>query len=379
MIAGAQAQIPKLSLDEFITEYLPDYRIEKEIQLDGVARDFAVAKDTGDIVALIEKNEKIYIHFLNSKGEKQWEYIVEDKKNLLISSIAYNAKAIVFWQVVEGKVENIVLDNHGDLLFTKELRHEDLRTSPGGSYFYEMFGPHSPDPFGLLIYDRKGNKIEYDRPDFPEKGMYPVFIQDNLFVVCNVTDRKLVFNEIEAGNLKTINEYKYEERAIYSYNVIQQSIYFNDNYVAFGNMRETLVFDHSGNLMGKYPRARLASFINSDELIIGNTARQKNYIKRINIEENRITKDYDYYTLSSMRRDGTLIELRDRFSDIHEFQDFYLVRRVAPRTKEIKTLINDKDNFSVLFGIFEIAEITDDNIFFFSFEDAKLTILEVKR
>ena len=61
-----------ISLDEFIDEYLPDYTLQKRIPLEGIGRAYAVAKDSGDIVAITEIGDQFKVHYFDIEGNLKW-------------------------------------------------------------------------------------------------------------------------------------------------------------------------------------------------------------------------------------------------------------------------------------------------------------------
>jgi len=56
ILSSENIQLQEISLDNFLDDYLPDHKILKRVQMEGICRDFAVAEETGDIVAITEMN-----------------------------------------------------------------------------------------------------------------------------------------------------------------------------------------------------------------------------------------------------------------------------------------------------------------------------------
>src|SRR6056297_218485 len=73
LLLAEEPKVEEISLDDLLTNYLPDYDIIKQIQLEGIGRDFAVAKETGEIVAVTEIGNLFKVYFLDKIGNLQWE------------------------------------------------------------------------------------------------------------------------------------------------------------------------------------------------------------------------------------------------------------------------------------------------------------------
>jgi DNA-binding beta-propeller fold protein YncE len=291
MIAGAQAQIPKLSLDEFITEYLPDYRIEKQIQLDGTARDFAVAKDTGDIVVVTQLDDSFRVYFFDSIGDLIWDKEFDTIGHTLTCRISDDGSYIVVTNYL-SITKNIVLDNLGNILFEKQLNDIELVPTPDGNYFYEKVGGMSDREKGLFIYDLSGNEIKISGFDFSDKKNIRIkFINSSR--IMSYMQNKIILLHFDNGFFKKIWEHelqRYHPFDDYFYSKVKSNI----NCIAvISHTPEGLsyIFDWDGKIVYQDNFYQSFDFINEEEIIFGRRFKKNTLLRKLNT----ITSDYEDY------------------------------------------------------------------------------------
>ena len=207
MLIAENIQLQEITLNEFLTEYQPEYKIEKQIQLEGIGRDFAVAKETGDIIAVTENGASFYLNFFDKQGNKRWSKTFE-KEYYVGCAISQNGETISL-HIGKGEalIRNIIFNEKGDILFEKELKDTYLIPSLNGKYIYKRFGSiYSLPSNGIEIYNLQYKHLKWDYESKFELNSSAVrFINEKecLIYISTKNGDKLAKCEIEKKSIKT--------------------------------------------------------------------------------------------------------------------------------------------------------------------------------
>jgi hypothetical protein len=294
MLLAEDMQLQEISLDEFLNNHLVDYKIEKQIQLEGIGRDFAVAENTGDVVAVTEVDNNYCVYFFDMNGILKWKREFTGKGYEINCLISYNGKAIVIVNYISGFAKNTVLDNLGNLLFEKKLKNLKLKPTPNGQYFYEEVGMVTYKKQCSYLYNRFGNEIELTGFDFAnEEDIRFLFLSDTQ--VISYLKNKLIFFEFNDGNMKRIWQYNLETYHPFD-DFFHKSIKFTNKYIAvFSHTPEGLsyIFDYDGKLIYTDQFYQAFDFINSEQIIAGRRFIDDTKLRKLNIDTLEFT-DYNY-------------------------------------------------------------------------------------
>ena len=122
LAVAEERELQEISLDKLMSDYLPEYKIEQQIQLEGEGRDFAVAKESGEIVAVTEIGSNYKVYYFNKESNLKWEKEFFGKGYEINCLISDNGTAIVITSYISEFTTNTVLDNLGNILFKKKLK-----------------------------------------------------------------------------------------------------------------------------------------------------------------------------------------------------------------------------------------------------------------
>ena len=294
MILAEDIQLQEITLDEFLTEYLPDYKIEKQIQLEGIGRDFAVAKGTGDIIALTKNGENFILYLFDNMGNLKWERNFPKIGYETTCSISDNGGYIVVRNYILERANNIVIDKYGNILFEKKLKDINLIPTPDGQYFYEEIGMMSNRKKGIHVYNRNGKKINISGFDFStERNIRLFFLNDSQLI--SYMDTKFVFFDFKRGNFTKIWQYELDKEQWLD-DFFQKGVKFTKKYIAISSISygaKSYIFDYYGKLIYHDNFYQSLAFLNSKEILMGRRAVDNTVLRKLNINKLRYT-DYNY-------------------------------------------------------------------------------------
>ena len=267
LAVAEERELQEISLDKLMSDYLPEYKIEQQIQLEGEGRDFAVAKESGEIVAVTEIGSNYKVYYFNKESNLKWEKEFFGKGYEINCLISDNGTAIVITSYISEFTTNTVLDNLGNILFKKKLKAIELKPSPDGKFFFEKISMLSNRKKGIYIYDRKGKTIQLSGFDFKdEKNIRLEFLNNKQII--SYMDTKFVFFKFDEGYLEQKWSYDLSEKQDFD-EFFQKSVVYSSEYIIIKGMianSNSFVFDYFGNLEYKDKSYQSASFINNKAL-----------------------------------------------------------------------------------------------------------------
>ncbi len=357
-----------ISLDEFIEEYLPDYTLQKRIPLEGIGRAYAVAKDSGDIVAITEIGDQFKVHYFDIEGNLKWTkdfdkvelYGSFHKVKSMDCEISDNGETICLYIVPRMKfakptgyygVNNTILSKKGDVLFTKIFEGTWLIPSPDGKYLYKRTGQAADywQP-GLELYRSDGTLVNFKGFDYTKDDV-------NVRLRFVLDDHILAYIERKEGDnysayfrfLKLENE---TVTTLWEYEIDfgQDLAYRFDSRVQVENNRIALcsefypakfyVFDFEGNLLYFEDSIYQSfDFVNENELFLQKRDAKGEYSKLINLSTKESRKEN--------------ITFRYRKNDYDDFKNvlvlnnllLFSIKRNPYQNRTFYTIILDADNW----------------------------------
>ncbi|TSA23852.1 hypothetical protein D4R71_07950 [bacterium] len=337
-----------ISLDEFIEEYLPDYNLQKRIPLEGIGRAYAVAKNSGNIVAITEIGDQFKVYYFDIEGNLKWTkdfdkvelYGSFHKVKSMDCEVADNGETICLYispQMDFAKptgfygVINTILSKKGDVLYTKLLEGTWLIPSPDGKYLYKRTGQAADywQP-GLELYRSDGTLVNFKGFDYTKDDV-------NVRLKFVLDDHILAYIERKEGDnysayfrFLTLKNETVTTIWEYEIPVGQDLAYYFDLNVKLENNRILIrgrhlyVFDFEGNLLYFKDKSFYQSFdfLNANELFLQSFVPQKKrYSKLLNISTKEIIKekvtlryeenDYDGFRNAIVFNDILLLSVRN--------------------------------------------------------------------
>jgi len=370
MLLAEDMQLQEISLDKLLSDYLPNYKIEKQIQLEGIGRDFAVAKDTGEIVAVTKTDKQYIVKMLDSVGNCLWTHSFD--------SIYYNINAFVsdnghtitlFLNEGYGRGKNIIISNEGQILYESPISKSYYYPSPDGNYVYEninMMGTTRQKE--IRVYNVYGEKItiigleNYQirniRIKFATTSHLIAFIEQE-----NSDSILMLFCEFNKGNITVLWDYEFEEG--YSgnfdtHNMATEMIsIFQDKIAVNACESGFYVFDFDGNIQYNDNKPVLSfAFSQYGNLII----ERKEDINVLNSDFD-IEKVIDFSLINEMSGDNILSFIK--------FDNFYLIdiKRFFFQQRKYHTFINENYKINIIQEDFFYLSINNtDVIIVFSYK-----------
>jgi len=335
LLLAEEPKVEEISLDDLLTNYLPDYDIIKQIQLEGIGRDFAVAKETGEIVAVTEIGNLFKVYFLDKIGNLQWEKEISGKGYETKCSISDNGKAIVITNYISEDALNTVLDNSGNILFERKLKDIKLKPIPNGQFFYEEIGMMANREKGVYIYDRSGDEIELTGFDFSNKKDIRLEFLNNRQIIAYM-DKKFVFFEYFNGYFKSVWNYQLTEEESMGH-FFHDSILINNERIFISHHRlklKTIVFSYNGEIIHSEKNYYDSfSYLNNKELVVYSNSINGVIHKLVNFDTDDTVELSNPSIFNSMKK-GKYFENAIKIDQAI----FYTIRRFSW----------DKENFSTL-------------------------------
>lgn len=370
-LAGAlfaeDMQLQEITLDEFLTEYLPDYKIEKQIQLEGIGRDFAVAKETGEIVAVTEVGNNYFVYFFNMNGTFKWKKEFTGKGYEINCSISDNGTAIVITNYISEFATNTVLDYLGNILFEKRIKSIELKPIPNGNFFYEKIGMMANREKGVYLYDRFGNEIELTGFDFNNEEDIRLEFLNNKQII-SYMDTKFVFFKFNEGHFEQIWNYDLSKKQDLD-DFFQKSLKYTSEYILIQGMianSNSFVFNYVGYLEHEDKSFQSANFINNSNVLLARRELGNAFIKILNLKNNDFSKfQYPF-------------NLYQDFSKVSVFDSKYYVNLIGPNTiNRIKTVVMNIEDLKPILSLKEPVEIIGNKIVIFKMSiNSELLLIE---
>ena len=376
-----------ISFDEFVDEYIPEYTLQKRIPLEGVGRAYAVAKDSGDIVAITEIGDEYKVHFFDIEGNLKWiKNFDKPHFDYIDCLISNNGETICIYTPPYMNIDKItiptglygqkstILSKEGDIIYTKSLEGTILIPSPDGRYLYkrtDITSDYRTSQFDL--YNTDGSLVDiqgFDNMDVSDIRLK--FVSENYILAYILKGKKgnkaqyLQFFKLEDQRVTTLWEYKIDPFQELYMN-FDTKVKFNNNKIAVcGNTSSSklYVFDFDGNLLYFEDTVyQSCDFLNENELFIQTHTALGYYSKLINISSKESRKeditfrygkyDFDEFDNVTIVKNSLLFSIkRNPYQD----RTFY------------SSIINDNDWSYVKNLLHNIHSISIDNKKFFIFE-----------
>jgi len=211
---GAQVQKTEIiTLEQAMEKFLPEFEIEQRIFFMGKGLDFAYAKETGEILAVIEVADSVFLRYLLPDGCLKWEQKFR-KASFSCCHISDNGKGVTFSQEEYDErylIENYAFDSEGDILFERKQKESLLLPSPAGDYFYFRYRYIEPierpimeifNKYGYNVGNFPGNSEFYDSSLlFLEKDIFLFFYTESYY-----SPNKMVLCKIENDSITALWE-----------------------------------------------------------------------------------------------------------------------------------------------------------------------------
>lgn len=354
-----------ISLDEFIEEYIPDYTLQKQIPLEGIGRAYAVAKDSGNVVAITEIGDQFKVHYFDIEGNLKWTKIFDKvelygsfhKVKSMDCEISDNGETICLYITPQLKgdprkptgfygVINTILSKKGDVLFTKTLGGTRLIPSPDGKYLYKstgVVGGQAITEFELYNTDGSLANIKgFDTKDIINIRLK--FVSNDYILACILKKIKgkysnyLQFLKFENETITPLWEYELDRQNL-SGN-FHEKVKVADDKIAIGGTNASskfYVFDYEGNLLQfEDTVCRSFDFVNDDELFLQTYTAKGKYSKLINLATKEVRKEDIIFYYEGRYED---------FEKAFEFDKLLLFSIKRHPRQNFSTLILHKDNW----------------------------------
>ncbi|NQV19399.1 MAG: hypothetical protein HQ534_12765 [Armatimonadetes bacterium] len=218
MLLAEDIQLQEITLDEFLNDYLSDYKIEKRIQLEGVGRDFAVAKETGEIVAVTRTDEKYIVKMLDLEGNCKWSHSFDNSYCNISALVSDNANTTtLFLNEGEGRGKNVIISKDGQILYESPISYSIFYPSPDGNYVYENLNiMGSTRQKEIKMYNKHGEKIAITGLENYQIRNIRIRITDNSHLIAFIEQENtesiiMCFCEFNKGNITVLWQYEFEE------------------------------------------------------------------------------------------------------------------------------------------------------------------------
>ena len=361
-------RIEEISLDDFIGDYLPDYTMQKRIPLEGIGRAYAVAKESGDIVAITEIGEQFKVHFFDIEGNLKWEKVF-DKKYDIKCIISDNGETITIYSWNNEYGVNIILNKGGNILFEETLKSERFIPSPDGSYLYKrigVMGNYYQPYFGL--YHKDGSLVNisgFDNTNI-ENVRLKFVTKDLILANVETMDRKSFLHFFKLENTKITLLWKYQiPFGMFSDYSFDQWVKTNKNRILIQGYNMLYVFDFMGNLL--YSEDNV--FYQSLDLISQNRLILQRYGIRLKVNS---TKIINLFSKAIQDRDFTFKYGRNTKFSSTDYDDFknvlsfnglllFSIKRFPHQKRTFYTSIININNWNEIININHQIDFIDYN------------------
>jgi hypothetical protein len=348
-----EISLQEISLDEFIEDYQPNYELYKEIQLEGVGKDFAVAKETGDIVAVTKSNHQFIVKMYNIDGECNWTLEFDEKYRSINPRISENGETItLFLQIYEGWGDNLVISNNGDVLFSvKKSAH--LIPSPTGSFIYENYSAiEGIKNKEIVMYDRNGERVEISGLEkFERENIRIRFIDSSHLIVFfstrvssynnDIPGIQFLFCNFNNSTIDVVWQFELEkghQGLVFDY-LTTQNVKISKRFITLTTSHSgSYVFDYNGKILYQEnnPIPPLFYFSQQGDLMI--------YGK-----ENIKIFDNNFNKISNINYSLKEIEEKEDILSFHRFDNYYLfdIKRFQWQKQKYHTLLLEYSNSEI--------------------------------
>lgn len=371
-------QLQEISLDELLTEYLPDYKIEKQIQLEGIGRVFAVAKESGEIVAVTRTDEKYIVKMLDLEGNCKWSHSFDNRYCNISALVSDNGNTTtLFLNEGEGRGKNVIISKDGQILYESPISYSIFFPSPDGNYVYENLNiMGSTRQKEIKVYNKHGERIVITGLENFRIRNIRIRFADNSHLIAFIEQKNtesiiMCFCEFNKGNITVLWQYELEEgysKIFDTHNMATQMLIIFEGKIAVNACDSGFyIFDFEGNIL--YQDNELVSsfgFSQYGDLIIDNK-------ENINIFDNSFAneKTIDFSLLYKTTSDNIL--------SFHEFDNFYLIDLVRFFWEKLKyhTLLSENDKIRLINEDFYFLSLSNSHIIIaFNYEpNSSITIL----
>ena len=376
MLLAEDMQLQEISLDEFLNNHLVDYKIEKQIQLEGIGRNFAVAEDTGEIVAVTKTDEKTIVQMLDLEGNCKWSHSFDNNYHIIPLVSKNGNTATLFFDEGEGRGKNVIISKEGHILYKSPTSHSVLYPSPDGNYVYgniNLMG--SSKQKEIIMYDKYGKRINVTGLENYQIANIRMKFVDNSHLIAfieqeNTNSILLCFCEFNVDNLTVLWQYELKEgytKYFDTHNMATTNLGINQNKIAV-NAGDSgfFIFDFTGNIL--YQNNELISsfgFSQESSLIIKGkeiiTFFDNNFVSEKNI-------DFSFGKVSA-----------DEILSFLKFDNFYLIDMKKFYWQKLKhhTLFYENDEIIIINEKIHYLSLNNSNIIIaLSYEPtANITIL----
>lgn len=388
-----------VEVDEFIKANLSDYTMQKRIPLEGMGMDYAVARESGNIVAITEDDNHFNVYYFDIEGNELWKKEIHEadfygtlhKVKSMTCAISDNGKTICLYispRIESGKatgyygINNTILSKDGEVLFTEILKGNKLIPSPDGQYLYKRSSiTSSYKSSEIELYKTDGSLAGISGFDNPNiRNVRIQFLTNNLILayVAKKIDNKrldyLTFLKFDEGSVTTLSEHNIDLLQGFDESF---RVKFQDDKVAICSgvsISKLYVFNFDGELLDYEDMPyKTFDFTNDDELFLQTHTAKGKYSKLINLSTKESRKEdiiFGYGRRSAFDSNKILYDV-DEFSNAFELNDMLIfsIGRYPESKRKYCTIILDKNDWSN-------STIIDPNMDIISVNDTKFVVVE---
>ncbi len=371
-------QLQEITLDEFLNDYLPNYKIEKRIQLEGMGRDFAVAKGTGEIVAVTRTDEKYIVKMLDLEGNYKWSHLFDNNYYNISALVSDNGNTTtLFLNEGEGRGKNVIISKDGQILYESPISYSVFYPSPDGNYVYENLNiMGSTRQKEIKLYNKHGERIVITglenfrirniRIRITDKSHLIAFIEQE-----NTDSIIMCFFEFNEGNITFLWQHEFEEgysKIFDTHNMTTTNLRIFQNKIAVNACDSGFyIFNFDGNILHQ-DNELVSSFGFSQYggFIIDNQENLKIFDKD-NLNEKIINFSLKFKTT------------KENVLSFLKFGNLYLIdiERYFYQKMKYHTLLNENDKTRLIDESFYFLSLNNSNIIIaFNYEpNSSITII----
>lgn len=374
ILLAEDMHLQEIKLDKFTEEYLPNYIVKKQLQLEGELISYDFAKDSGEIIAVTNVTNNYKVQIYDKEGTnlciKNYDQPVDCK---------FSDSGEIF--CIASKYNFEVFLRNGNLYSSsKKMNYSTFLPSPNGNYFYRKTGMMDSKQKEIIIYDRELNEHKLNSTELENiSSIRYRFVADNrILAVIDGWIKIFSFSdfEIELLNAIKLNPDKYlgELNGEFHYRKTD----YSEEYFGIVVYEDGLyVFDVNGNLVYRdETKYDMIKFTNNENLIVSSYGVQKK-ISLINLKTNKKTNiDFSF---EWSNKGFHFIGFLDNCSIINEivicnvitgnsqFPQYCLILNAQNSSQNVKSLANT------------YIDILDSEIYILQLEkNPKFNLLELK-
>ena len=334
MLPAEDYQLQEITMDKVINDYLPNYKIKKQIQLEGIGRDFAVAKDTGNIVAVTKTDKKYIVKMLDLEGNCEWSHFFDNSYYNISAFVSNNGNTTtLFLSEGEGRGKNLIISNKGNVLFESPSTYNVFHPSPDGEYIYSTMNIMGGTPKkDINLYRLDGTKISLKGlEEFGIQQSGVKFVDKNHLIIFGILDSKeicMYYCNLNNNHLDILWKYKFKKSSLIFNYLYTRSTKISDNKIAVNvNGSGFYIFNQQGDIIYRNKSVNSFCFTDNNKIITDNY----NTINIIDIKTNRLEE----FKMNLSYSDKTA------FLESISFNDNYLIsiRRAHYSNKKHHSLV----------------------------------------